>query len=379
MITVVADQYIYKLNEVIPDSINLITFDPENGFPKEVDQADALLIRTVSRVDRFTLPLANTNLRFIGTASAGHDHIDTQYLEENNVSFGHSPGCNANSVAEYITISLLIWAERNGTSLKDICVGIIGFGNVGRATVRFLESLGVEYRTYDPPKEIRDGSDSFRSASLEEVLSCDILTFHTPLTLNGEYPTYHWLNSSKLNDRRYELIINAARGGIIEEKALKTHQENGRLEKFILDVWEHEPLLNRDMVQRALFATPHIAGYSLEAKNNATRQVAESMAKTLGMDSIGDLTTTTKEINGSYSSDNFECLSHLLTSVHPIASYDKQLRELSLKTLSDRELATGFNRLRTLTELRHEFQSIYLSEDLFAEYPILNRLGFKQA
>ena len=379
MITVVADQHIYKLNEVIPESVNLITFDAEDGFPREVEQADALLIRTVSRVDRSTLQLANTKLRFVGTASAGYDHIDTDYLQEHNVAFGHSPGCNANSVAEYITTSLLIWAEKTWVPLKDICVGIIGYGNVGGATARFLESLGVEYRTYDPPREMREGSAGYRSASAGEVLSCDVLTFHTPLTFNGEHPTYHWLDSSKLGSRRYRLIINAARGGIIDEQALRVHLDNGNLEQYILDVWEHEPLFSRNMVQGALFATPHIAGYSLEAKNNATRQVAEAMARVLGIDSIGKLRTPIKEINEPSSYDNYNSLCHLLSTVHPISSYDRQLRQLSQQILSDRELAVGFNRLRTLTELRHEFQSIHLSKNLFDRYPILNRLGFKQA
>ena len=379
MITVVADQHIYKLKEVIPDNVNLITFDSEDGFPVEVEQADALLIRTVSRVDRSTLQLANTRLRFVGTASAGYDHIDTDYLQEHNVAFGHSPGCNANSVAEYITTSLLIWAEKNGVSLKDICVGIIGYGNVGGATARFLESLGVEYRTYDPPREMREGSAGYRSASAGEVLSCDVLTFHTPLTFNGEHPTYHWLDSSKLSNQRYRLIINAARGGIIDEQALKAHYEKGNLEQYILDVWEHEPLFNRSMIQGALFATPHIAGYSLEAKNNATRQVTEAMVRVMGMERIGKLKTSIKEINEPHSDDNYNSLGHLLSTVHPISSYDIQLRKLSQQILSDRELAVGFNRLRTLTELRHEFQSIHLPENLFERYPMLNRLGFKHA
>ncbi|HET6528094.1 MAG TPA: NAD(P)-dependent oxidoreductase, partial [Balneolaceae bacterium] len=258
MINVLADQYLYNIQSYLPENINLMLFDPAHGFPSEINSAHALLIRTVIPVDEQTLPDIPKNLQFVGTASAGTDHVDIKYLRENGITFADAAGCNARSVAEYVATAMLIWAEKRDQNLTTLTAGIIGAGNAGSRVIELLRKLEISTVAYDPPKEERDSN--FKSASLNEVLECDILSFHTPLTTTGDYPTYHWLNGQKLSAFNFQLVINASRGGVIDEQALLNAFEKGMINDFILDVWENEPNFNQKSAEQAFIKTPHIAG-----------------------------------------------------------------------------------------------------------------------
>ncbi|MFO8127601.1 NAD(P)-dependent oxidoreductase, partial [Yoonia sp.] len=203
---VLADKYLYKLRELIPADADLELYDPDDGFPENAKRYDALLIRTVTKINEQTLPEPG-KLAFIGSATAGFDHVDVNYLNEMGVTFARSEGCNANAVAEYVITALYKWAAERGVDLSSNKVGIVGCGNTGGRVAGYLKKLGVQTVLYDPPKAKID--DDFESSSEKELLECDILTFHTPLTNSNSYPTEHMCSEEWLK-HGFSLIVNTA-------------------------------------------------------------------------------------------------------------------------------------------------------------------------
>ena len=374
MINVLADQYLHNIESYLPKNINLTLFDPNDGFPVDISKSHALLIRTVLPVNRQSLPKIPESIEFIGTASAGSDHVDTKYLREHGVTFTNAAGCNARSVAEYIATALLLWSEARKEKLVNLEVGIVGAGHVGQQVIHLLDQLDISYRTYDPPREQRE--NTFSSVSLTEVLQCDILTFHTPLTKKGDWPTYHWLNNEKLNQHAFNLVINTSRGGVIDEQALLEAKRKGTIRDIIVDVWEDEPEFNLNTANEALIKTPHIAGYSEQAKNNATNIVVNAMLNHFDIqNSNRDVSKNQRTVQQNIS--NFGTFAEVLTELHPIKKYEHELE----KIIDGNPQKRGplFNRLRAEYPLRQEFANIYLPARYFQEYPLLKKLGFSQA
>lgn len=282
MIRLLADRHILLDLTPLGQRLEVSLYDPVEGIPANVDEFDALLVRTVTPVNETTLPGNPGRLSFIGSATAGLDHVDQPWLERQGITFANSPGCNAVAVGEYVATSVVIWSLETATQLDGLTAGVVGAGHAGSAAGERLERLGLETVYYDPPREERD--PAFRSSTLEEVLSCDLLTFHTPLTNDGPHPTRHWLDHDKLEIHPYKLVINAARGGIIDELALLEAKRGNQVQNYVLDVWENEPLFDDILLANALIRTPHIAGYSLQAKRRASIMVLESLFRHFGID-----------------------------------------------------------------------------------------------
>lgn len=377
MLSIYADKNIYKLDSYLPPSLATVkTYDPEEGLPGDVQTADALLVRTVTDINEQSLPLHNAKLKFIGTASAGTDHIDETYLTKNGVAFAHSPGCNARAVAEYVVTALLIWSEKEHKKLQDFTIGIVGVGNVGTALTKLLDMFDLEYVRYDPPRQERE--KYFKSATLNEVLSADILTLHTPLTHSGTYATHHWLDAEKLEDREFEVVINASRGGVIDEKALLSASKAKKVKSFFLDVWEDEPNFHDESAQNAFIKTPHIAGYSEQAKKRATRMVCESMLQYLEIE-LPDKYRKSEQIKAlRFDSDDIRdwSLTDTLDHLHPLLKYDRRLGKII--GLSPDEKKKNFAHLRTNTPFRFEYCNIRVSDRLIKKYPLLRRLGIRK-
>lgn len=371
MINVLADQYLYNLQDYIPEGINLKRYDPAKGLPQDLTNIHALLIRTVNRINEETLSEIPPTLEFVGTASAGSDHVDIAYLNENDITFSNAAGCNARSVAEYIGVALLLWSEENRADLSDLTVGIVGVGNVGTRVAQLLDKLDLSYLTYDPPREIRE--PDFKSNSKEDILKCDILTFHTPLTQKGQFPTYHWLDKEKLRNQKFKLILNTARGGVIDEEALLKAKAKDNIGSIIIDTWENEPDLNLATAEQAFIKTPHIAGYSEQAKNNATEIVINAM---LGHFDLPQAEKPAKKDRRIMKKDiaGFESLSSLLTELHPIRMYEAKLEKI-IKQNPDKR-GKLFNKLRAEYPFRQEFGHIFLPHSYFERFPILEDLGF---
>lgn len=369
MVKVLADKYLYKLGSFIPEGVDLQLYDP--GIAWEIpEDCNALLVRTVSPVNSRTLPEVPAALKFVATGSSGTDHIDIDYLRKNGISTHDAKGCNARAVAEYVMTALLLWSENTQKELTDQTIGIIGCGFTGNALSELFDSFGLHYISYDPPREIDD--PTFNSAKLTEVLEADILTFHTPLTKHGIYPTYHWLDEEKLYGRSYECIINAARGGVTSESALLQAYSDGRIGAMITDVWENEPEFDPKMLDLSFIATPHIAGYSEQAKLTATKMICDELISFFKLPEVKtDLIRDTIDVKPSLT----EGLSGLLKQLHPIMEYDKRLRTLKDKKKSKSE----FRKLRTGLQFRYEYPNLRITEELSEQFPELKKLGIQSA
>lgn len=368
MIKIIADQNLYKLNEFLPNDVEISFYDPGLGIP-DAEGFDAFILRTVTRLNSESFPKIPCSLKFIGTGSSGSDHIDIKYLENSEISFADAKGCNARAVAEYIITSLLLWRDEKEINLQNLTYGIIGAGKAGCAVASVFEAFGLRYKLFDPPRELRD--TGFKSASLEETLNCDVLTFHVPLTHSGEYKTYHWLDAGKLENRSFKLILNAARGGVIDEQRLLKAIDEGSVQDIIIDVWENEPDFDSKVAERAFIATPHIAGYSEQAKLNASKMVCEHLCKFFGLNCppVKDLYAI-KSIE--LASLNYS-LNDLLLRLHPIKEYDAVLRNLFFRS----DKSKLFAKLRTDRPFRYEYGFLELEENLKNKFRELKFLGIK--
>ena len=260
---VVIDKGIPFLDGVFPSDIKVLHLSPEEITPCAVRNADALFVRTRTRINKELLQ--GSKVRFVATATIGFDHIDQSYCREAGIHWVSCPGCNAQAVCDYVEEAIASSPHRLIAS-SPITIGIVGYGNVGKLVAQMAEHHGYRVLLSDPPLGI--------GSSLKEIApQCDILTFHTPLTRDGEHPTYHLCDAEILRlCKPNTLIINAARGGVIDEQALLSHLIASSPHRLIasIDCWENEPQLNRELLQRVDLASFHIAGYSIAGKMKAS-------------------------------------------------------------------------------------------------------------
>lgn len=222
-------------------------------------KSDFLIIRSRTKVDAALLK--NTKVRFIGNTVAGIDHIDLDYLKRQNINLASATGCNANAVAEYVINVLVNLADNYQFKLKDKTLAIIGVGNVGKHLNRKAQALGIKTLLNDPPRQALENLPTF--VDLTTALKADIVSFHTPLTKIGTYPSYHLLNTNNANlINNNAIVINTARGGVIDEIVW----QNIPTKANVIDCWENEPHINQSLKNNAYLATPHIAGHSIDAK-----------------------------------------------------------------------------------------------------------------
>lgn len=264
----------------------------------EVRDADALMIRTRTRCD--TALLQGSKVRFIATATIGTDHIDLPWCRANGIEVANAPGCNAPAVAQYVWATLL----RLGYRAKGLRLGVIGCGNVGSIVTAWGKALGAEVLVSDPPRrdaELMSGGvdelmrGGVEYASLEEIAGwCDVLTLHTPYTKTGRFATHHLVNNRILKRmRRGSLLINAARGGVTDTEALVKVLRERKI-RAAIDCWEGEPRISRELLGLVDSATFHIAGYSRQGKQRATRMALQALGKHFGFG------PDTKGLEGEY-------------------------------------------------------------------------------
>jgi erythronate-4-phosphate dehydrogenase len=273
---IVADENIPLVREAFSAFGEVETLPGRAITPEQVKDADALLVRSITRVDRNLLN--DSKVAFVGTATIGTDHVDTDYLRERGTAFASAPGCNANSVAEYVVAALLQVQHHHGIPLRRCSLGIIGVGHVGGKVRAKAEALGMHCVCNDPPLAERTGDPQYRP--LEEAIACDFVTLHVPLEHAGPCPTYRLAGVDFFERiRPSAILINTARGAVVDSLALLAALETGRVHTAILDVWENEPTPPQALVERAFIATPHIAGYSYDGKVNGTRQLYEALRR----------------------------------------------------------------------------------------------------
>jgi erythronate-4-phosphate dehydrogenase len=273
---ILGDQQILLLHELFSQLGKVEAYSGREITPQQLQGVEALITRSTVVVDESLL--AQSNVRFVGTCTIGTDHLDTHYLGQQNICWTNAAGCNADAVVQYVLSAMAQLAP----AWRRSRVGIIACGNIGRRVYRRLTSLGVECVCYDPlfPKKPPDdpNEEGINLVSLDTVLACDIITSHAPLTKDGPYPTYHMLGTHELAMIRPDsLLISAGRGAVIDNQALLAHMQEGKTFKLVLDVWENEPDILTDLLPYTDIATPHIAGHSLEGKEQGTYMVYRSL------------------------------------------------------------------------------------------------------
>ena len=257
---IIVDKDIPFVQGVMEPFAQVSYLSPDQITAHTVRDADALFIRTRTKVDASLL--AGSKVRFVATATIGFDHIDQDYCQQNAIHWVSCPGCNAQAVCDYVEEAI---ASLNAGK-TDLTVGVVGYGHVGKLVAAMAASKGYKVFLSDPPLGI--------GMSLEELAPlCDVITFHTPLTHDGEYATYHLCNEDILRSCRTDaLIINAARGGVVDEQALITRLSTPNCKlKTVIDCWENEPDIHTRLLQLVDLASFHIAGYSIEGKMNASQ------------------------------------------------------------------------------------------------------------
>lgn len=276
---IVADENIPLIDEFFAD-IGQITRVPGRTLTNDdIKDADALLVRSVTQVNESLL--AGSKVKFVGTATIGTDHIDEEYLQQQGIGFKSAPGCNAQAVVDYVLSAVSVVIDDRGIGFTDLSVAIIGIGNVGLLLRQRLEEMGVSVLAVDPFKDPETVGDL---VSLDEALTADVISLHTPLTTEGEHATYHLINEQRLQQMKPDAcLINSCRGAVVDNKALLAHLDGNNEFEAILDVWENEPELDIELMHRVMLATPHIAGYSLDGKMRGTEFVYQGLSEFFGL------------------------------------------------------------------------------------------------
>lgn len=373
-IKIIADNQIPFLKSVLEPFAEISYLNPSQITRGIINSADALLVRTRTKCDSELLE--GSAVKFIGTATIGFDHIDTLYCKTNGIKWINAPGCNSSSVQQYVVSALLTLAKLKKMKLDSMTIGIVGVGNIGSKVQKAAKILGLKISLNDPPRERKEVNEKF--VALDQLVEeSDILTFHVPLNINGIDKTYHLVNDEffeKFN--KGKIIINTSRGEVIDTNALKNAIKNEKVISSVLDVWENEPKIDIKLMNLVDITTPHIAGYSIEGKANATAACINGLNKYFNLGLEGNwypkylpVPAVSKEIKiecigKSRQEIFFECIN----STYNICEDDKRLRSE----------VTNFEEQRTEYVTRREFNfyNVHLLHADKSMQEAINELGF---
>lgn len=301
---IVIESHIPFVKGIFEPFAKVVYASPEEITPELMQDADALMTRTRTKVNEKLL--GNSRCKVVATATIGTDHIDLDWCSKAGIHVFNAPGSNAPAVAQYVFASIIRCL--GGSELSDKTIGIVGVGNVGKIVEKWARSLGMNVLLNDPPRAIKEVNDKF--SSLDEIAEkADIITFHTPMTRGGNFPTYHLCSAEFLAGlSKKPMIINSARGPVADNNALLEALKNGTVSHLAIDCWENEPDISLELLEAADIATPHIAGYSASGKTRASAVAVASIARELGIPAEFKMkipapapeSVTTEEIYKSY-------------------------------------------------------------------------------
>ena len=277
---IVADENIPLLDEFFAGFGEIRRLPGRGIDAAAVADADLLLVRSVTQVDRTLLD--SSAVKFVGTCTIGTDHLDLDYFQQAGITWASAPGCNARGVVDYVLGSLLVLAEQQGVDLATRTYGVVGAGQVGSRLLKVLRDLGWRVLVCDPPRQAAEGGDF---VSLQQVLNeCDVVSLHTPLERLGVHATHHLFDSARLAALKPgSWLINASRGAVVDNQALRELLAQRSDLQVVLDVWEGEPQADVELAALCRIATPHIAGYSLDGKLRGTAQIYQALCQHLGV------------------------------------------------------------------------------------------------
>ena len=356
---IVCDKNMPLAGEAFATLGEVSTRDGRSINASDVRNAELLLTRSTTKINAALLQ--DSQVRFYGSGVIGTDHIDIPWLEERGIVWSSAPGCNAESVANYVTAALLWLGGRHSLSLAGKCIGVIGAGNVGRRVSRHARALGLRVLICDPPRQ-RNPADfeAQEFVPLARILAeADIVTCHVPLTRSGPDATHHMLSTREFAAMRPGAVfINAARGAVIDTDALLAALGRN-IAHTVIDCWEGEPSYRADLLKRADLATPHIAGHSFEGKVNGTAIVYRAacaflnIAPSYGFE-LPPATASPLRLVAS-GRDDEELLRELVLAVYDIEADDHRLRQADLAAPEAR--AAAFDQQRAHYPMRREFAS----------------------
>ena len=388
-------------------------------LPEDLKGIDALIVRSVTKVDDDLLKYAD-NLKFVGTATSGIDHIVRKALDCRKISFAAAHGCNARSVADYILSVWMVLAQRYNLDFSQMSIGIVGLGHVGTRVYRRAQALGMKTVCCDPLRAsqfssllesmqgkgdpryggedekvaalriLSEGDEflcdmdladpSLYSHSLEEALACDIVTLHVPLTEAGPdnfCPTRHLIGAEQLAKMKEgQILINTSRGAIVDNRALYNllSERPGFIHAWF-DVFENEPdILVPELIPYLEGCTAHIAGYALEAKNRGTEMIAQAMVEKLGLSVEFEVPKVPADIANIELNKNAvitnSLLGRLVFSIYDVRRDDSLFRTQCYN-------GPTFDFLRKHYEERHELKMVSIKCSSPEQVRKLYHLGFQ--
>lgn len=356
---ILADENMPYVEELFSPFAEVTRVHGRKITPEMLVDVDALLVRSITKVNAELLAQAN-RLTFVGSATIGTDHVDQPLLAEKGITFTNAPGCNANAVCDYVLSCLLLFAERKEIKVAGLTAGIVGVGNIGKRLKPRLEALGMKVLCCDPLRA--DAESDFPHTPYEALLArSDLVTFHVPYTRDGKYPTFHMLNEQTLNLLKPDcILVNACRGEVIDNPTLKAFIQQGSTQSIVLDVWEHEPTPDPELLELVDIATPHIAGYSQEGKALGTSMVFDKWAEQnqLPKSSLSQLLPTPALASMSLGIEpSQELIKQLIQAVYDVRNDDERMRQ--------RRIHEGyFDAMRKNYPLRRELMSTQIKSEI---------------
>lgn len=326
---IVCDDKIPFLPGVLEPFFEVIYQPGADTTSSDVADASAMITRTRTTCNEKLLK--NSLVKVIATATVGFDHIDTHYCESNGIHWENAPGCNSGSVLQWVAASLAM-LSRDGVVLAGKKIAVVGVGHVGKKVEKLCQQLDMEVLAVDPLRAIDEHHAHFWNYD-DAVAQADIITYHTPLTFEGAYATHHMLHKETISSFKPGVVVlNASRGEVVDTRSLIDGLDKGIISRAIIDVWENEPLINAELLEKAWIATPHIAGYSLDSKYIGTSMAVDCISRYFGLD--------IPEPDSSYMPDP-ECkvlilsdkcskeqaIAELILHTYPIRNDDRRLRQ----------------------------------------------------
>ena len=372
MIRIVADDKIPFLKGALEGVAEVVYLSGNQISKSDLMDANGLITRTRTRCDRELLE--GTGVSVIASATIGYDHIDTKYCDAAGITWTNAPGCNSSSVQQYVVSTLLYLASHRELDLRKLTLGVIGVGNVGKKIKNAGEALGMKVFINDPPRARMEGEEGF--VPLDELLTeADIVTLHVPLNHGGTDNTFHLVNRDFIAQaKKGAILINTSRGSVVDEVALMEGIGRSDFSDVVLDVFENEPEIDRNLLDAITLATPHIAGYSLDGKANGTAMSVQEVSRhfNLGLDDWrpGDLPLPGQpELLGDASQDQErELMWEIFRSTYDVSSDDRRLRSTP----------GSFELLRGEYPFRREpsAYAVRLFQGYQELYTVMEKLGF---
>ena len=364
---IVADADLYRISEIFADLGELQLVPGREISSAHVQNADALLVRSITEVNQELLK--GSSIKFVGSATSGIDHIDSELLDAQGIHFKDAKGCNANAVVDYCFVVLSNLNYIKEERLRSLKVGILGYGAIGSLFAQKLNALGATVLINDPPLEQMQnakGAIHPEFSSLEEIANCDVISIHTPLIDSGDFPTRDLIDENFLQQlSKNSLLINSCRGGVVNENAVLDVLEKRNDILFVFDVWTSEPNVLTELVSKVRLATPHIAGYSMESKLAAVSSLRDGFVNYFQLD-LGSNISKANSRNG-------EEEQHQIKNIEQGLETSFDIEKLSFKfkhAVTEENTIAYFDQARKDLLARREIRSL--------SFQLINKNAFEQ-